>query len=144
MILKTIEDLEEDDGKNKISLEFRHNNKLINEDKYYLGLSFPQFLNLTAKYKSLDSGKELFSIKRFRHIYAVGGIYIPFDFFGLGDETAILDLSTWVRYLPGQLPVIDGNIRYQHNQTFWFGTGVSYNATSHFEGGFLAGYNRVW
>ena len=110
-----------------------------NDDKYYLGLSFPQFLNLTAKYKSLDSGKELFSIKRFRHIYAVGGLYIPFDFFGLGDETAILDLSTWVRYLPGQLPVIDGNVRYQHNQTFWFGTGVSSNATSHFEVGFLAG-----
>ena len=110
-----------------------------NEDKYYLGLSFPQFMNLTATFKSVNTGKEIFSIKRFRHIYAVGGVYIPFDFFGLGDETAILDLSSWVRYLPGQLPVIDGNIRYQHNQTFWFGAGVSTNATSHFEVGFLAG-----
>lgn len=110
-----------------------------NEDKYYLGLSFPQFMNLTATFKSMNTGKEIFSIKRFRHIYAVGGVYIPFDFFGLGDETAILDLSSWVRYLPGQLPVIDGNIRYQHNQTFWFGAGVSTNATSHFEVGFLAG-----
>lgn len=108
-----------------------------NEDKYYLGISFPQFMNLTAKYKI--SEKELFSIKRYRHIYAVGGIYIPFDFFGLGDETAILDVSGWIRYLPNQLPVIDGNIRYQHNQTFWFGAGVSSNATSHFEVGFLAG-----
>jgi hypothetical protein len=50
-----------------------------------------------------------------------------------------LDLSTWVRYLPGQLPVIDGNVRYQHNQTFWFGAGVSSNETYHFEVGFLAG-----
>lgn len=108
-----------------------------NEDKYYLGISFPQFMNLTAKYKI--SEKELFSIKRYRHIYAVGGIYIPFDFFGLGDETAILDVSGWIRYLPNQLPVIDANIRYQHNQTFWFGAGVSSNATSHFEVGFLAG-----
>jgi type IX secretion system PorP/SprF family membrane protein len=108
-----------------------------NEDKYYLGISFPQFMNLTAKFKSAD--KELFSIKRYRHVYAVGGIYIPFDFFGLGDETAILDISGWIRYLPSQLPVLDGNIRYQHNQTFWFGAGVSSNATSHFEVGFLAG-----
>ena len=108
-----------------------------NEDKYYLGISFPQFMNLTAKFKSAE--KELFSIKRYRHVYALGGIYIPFDFFGLGDETAILDVSGWIRYLPGQLPVLDGNIRYQHNQTFWFGAGVSSNATSHFEVGFLAG-----
>ena len=108
-----------------------------NEDKYYLGISFPQFMNLTAKFKSAE--KELFSIKRYRHIYAVGGIYIPFDFFGLGDETAILDVSGWIRYLPNQLPVLDGNIRYQHNQTFWFGAGVSSSATSHFEVGFLAG-----
>lgn len=108
-----------------------------NEDKYYLGISFPQFMNLTAKFKSAE--KELFSIKRYRHIYAVGGIYIPFDFFGLGDETAILDVSGWIRYLPNQLPVLDGNIRYQHNQTFWFGAGVSTSATSHFEVGFLAG-----
>ena len=108
-----------------------------NEDKYYLGISFPQFMNLTAKFKSAE--KELFSIKRYRHVYAVGGIYIPFDFFGLGDETAILDVSGWIRYLPGQLPVLDGNIRYQHNQTFWFGAGASSNATSHFEVGFLAG-----
>ena len=108
-----------------------------NEDKYYMGISFPQFMNMTAKFKSAE--KELFSIKRYRHVYAVGGIYIPFDFFGLGDETAILDVSGWIRYLPGQLPVLDGNIRYQHNQTFWFGAGVSSNATSHFEVGFLAG-----
>lgn len=108
-----------------------------NEDKYYLGISFPQFMNLTAKFKSAE--KELFSIKRYRHIYAVGGVYIPFDFFGLGDETAILDVSGWIRYLPNQLPVLDGNIRYQHNQTFWFGAGVSTSATSHFEVGFLAG-----
>lgn len=108
-----------------------------NEDKYYLGISFPQFMNLTAKFRNLD--KELFSVKRYRHVYAVGGLNIPFDFFGLGDETAILDLSAWIRYLPNQLPVIDGNIRYQHNQTFWFGAGVSSNATSHFEVGFLAG-----
>lgn len=108
-----------------------------NEDKYYLGISFPQFMNLTAKFKSAE--KELFSIKRYRHIYAVGGIYIPFDFLGLGDETAILDVSGWIRYLPNQLPVLDGNIRYQHNQTFWFGAGVSTSATSHFEVGFLAG-----
>lgn len=108
-----------------------------NEDKYYLGISFPQFMNLTAKFKSAE--KELFSIKRYRHIYAVGGIYIPFDFFGLGDETAILDVSGWIRYLPNQLPILDGNIRYQHNQTFWFGAGVSTSATSHFEVGFLAG-----
>lgn len=108
-----------------------------NEDKYYMGISFPQFMNMTSKFKSAE--KELFSIKRYRHVYAVGGIYIPFDFFGLGDETAILDVSGWIRYLPGQLPVLDGNIRYQHNQTFWFGAGVSSNATSHFEVGFLAG-----
>ena len=108
-----------------------------NEDKYYMGISFPQFMNMTAKFKSAE--KELFSIKRYRHVYAVGGIYIPFDFFGLGDETAMLDVSGWIRYLPGQLPVLDGNIRYQHNQTFWFGAGVSSNATSHFEVGFLAG-----
>jgi type IX secretion system PorP/SprF family membrane protein len=110
-----------------------------NSDKYYLGISFPQFMNLTAKFKSINTEKEIFSIKRLRHIYAVGGVYIPFNFFGLGDETAILDLSSWVRYLPGQLPVIDGNIRYQHNQTFWFGAGISSNAISHFEVGFLAG-----
>jgi type IX secretion system PorP/SprF family membrane protein len=108
-----------------------------NEDKYYLGISFPQFMNLTAKFKTAE--KELFSIKRFRHIYAVGGMFIPFDFFGLGDETAILDISGWMRYLPGQFPVLDGNIRYQHNQTFWFGAGVSSQAISHFEVGFLAG-----
>jgi hypothetical protein len=108
-----------------------------NEDKYYMGISFPQFMNMTSKFKSAE--KELFSIKRYRHVYAVGGIYIPFDFFGLGDETALLDVSGWIRYLPGQLPVLDGNIRYQHNQTFWFGAGVSSNATSHFEVGFLAG-----
>jgi len=108
-----------------------------NADKFYLGVSFPQFLNLTARFRNAE--KELFTTRRFRHIYGVGGMYIPFDFFGLGDETAILDVSTWIRYLPGQLPLVDGNIRYQHNQTFWFGAGLSTASISHFEVGFLAG-----
>ncbi|MFM8451007.1 MAG: PorP/SprF family type IX secretion system membrane protein [Haliscomenobacter sp.] len=110
-----------------------------NEDSYYLGLSFPQLLGGRIHAGQADPASASLLLNRPRHIYGVAGVYIPFDFFGLGDETALLDISAWLRYVPGALPQLDGNIRYQHNQTFWVGTGVSTSGVSHVEVGFLAG-----
>lgn len=111
----------------------------LNEESYYLGLSFPQLLGGRVHVGKNNPELSSFLLNRPRHIYGVAGVYVPFDFFGLGDETALLDISAWVRYLPGMLPQLDGNIRYQHNQTFWVGTGVSTSGVSHMEVGFLAG-----
>lgn len=111
----------------------------LHEDTYYLGLSFPQLLGGRLPIGSQDDVRTALLLNRPRHIYGVAGMYIPFDFFGLGDETALLDVSAWLRYLPGTLPQLDGNIRYQHNQTFWVGGGASSSGVSHFEVGFLAG-----
>ena len=108
------------------------------KDDYYFGISFPQLFAQRLNIGE-NSNSPFNLLNRPRHIYGVAGMYIPFDFFGLGDETALLDISAWLRYIPGSLPILDGNIRYQHNQTFWVGSGVSSNGVSHFEAGFLAG-----
>jgi len=107
------------------------------KDDYYLGLSFPRLFaqQLIASEGSAPTAH----LNRPTHLYAVAGMYVPFDFFGLGDETALLDISAWIRYIPGNLPILDTNLRYQHNQTFWFGSGISSNGVCHFETGFLAG-----
>lgn len=107
------------------------------KDDYYLGLSFPRLF--AQKLHSKEENAPNVYLSRPTHLYAVAGMYVPFDFFGLGDETALLDISGWVRYIPGNLPILDGNLRYQHNQTFWLGTGISSNGVCHFETGFLAG-----
>ncbi|MEM9990864.1 MAG: PorP/SprF family type IX secretion system membrane protein [Bacteroidota bacterium] len=130
-------------------------------DIFYIGLSAPQLLGLTTQFS--NSNMEGFAIKRPRHFYAIGGGYIPFDFFGLGDESSFLELSSWVRYTPFRAQNgsythhkfrIDGNIRYLHNQIFWAGVGIGaafppfeeestattfFPMIGHVEIGFLAG-----
>lgn len=107
------------------------------EDDYYLGISFPQLF--AQRLKVSEENRPTAHLNRPTHLYAVAGMYVPFDFFGLGDETALLDISGWIRYIPGSLPIVDANLRYQHNQTFWLGSGISSNGVCHFETGFLAG-----
>lgn len=111
----------------------------FNEDAYYFGVSMPQLLGGAIRPLKKEVNVPGLLTNRPRHFYAVAGMYVPFDFFGLGDETALLDISAWLRYVPGALPQLDGNIRYQHNQTFWVGAGVSSAGVSHAEVGFLAG-----
>ena len=79
-----------------------------------------------------------------RFFFAVAGLYIPVNFLGWTDETSFVDASTWIRYLPGQLPQVDTNIRYQMNQIFWLGTGFSTNKIGHAEVGFLFSNTNQW
>ncbi len=131
-------------------------------DVLYAGLSVPQILGLTTEFNNKQDDLA-FAVNRPRHFYAVVGGYIPFDFFGLGDETSFLELSSWARYTPfrdkgsdftSHRFRIDGNARYLHNQIFWLGLGVGaslppfrdpalsqnfWPMIGHVEAGFLAG-----
>lgn len=95
-------------------------------DMIYGGLSMPQLLGLNLKFQD-ETGN--FSIQQLRHIYGVAGFYKYFN------EQSFIEPSVWFKYAPNAPMQFDMNIRYQHQQLFWVGTGMSSSKILHFEGG---------
>lgn len=106
------------------------------KDKFYVGVSIPQLLGPESQ---LDGDGRDFSIKQVQHYYGVAGYYMPFDFFGWGDESSYLESSVWLKYVPSTNVHYDMNMRYVNNQLFWFGLGGSSTGMGHVEAGLLAG-----
>lgn len=99
-------------------------------DVIYGGVSVPQLLGLDIEFR--DNQGE-YGIEQKRHIYGVAGYYKYFN------ELSFFQPSVWVRYVPNAPLQLDFLGRYQHNRTFWVGTGFSTSKIVHFEGGVFVG-----
>lgn len=70
-----------------------------------------------------------FPLTRIPHFYATAGLYKFLDAF------SFLEVSTWFRYVRHVPPILDINVRYQRNQQYWVGTGLSSAGDLHAEFG---------
>ncbi|HMQ47450.1 MAG TPA: PorP/SprF family type IX secretion system membrane protein [Saprospiraceae bacterium] len=104
----------------------RLGSRYFSKDNIYVGLSVPQILG--ARYVVLDEAREG-SIERVRHYYLSGGWYHFFN------SDSFLELSSWVKYLPGNGFNADINARFQPGRTIWFGGGLNMNGIIHLESG---------
>lgn len=100
------------------------------EDYLYAGLSVPQILGLDL---SLSDPNGDISVQRVRHYYTNAGHYHFFN------DDSFIESSFWLRYVPSAPLSLDVNARYQINQYFWLGIGVSSSANLHAETGFCLG-----
>lgn len=103
---------------------------IFNEDYVYGGLSIPQVLGLNLNFSD-EFGE--FNLKRKQHFYAMLGMYK----FLSGDS--FLQPSAWIRYVANAPVSVDINLRYQINDSFYFGAGGSISGNFHFETGFILG-----
>ena len=104
--------------------------ELKNRDVIYIGASVPQILNLTQTFTDENSS---FDFSRIRHYYGTASYY---RFLG---EVSHLELSAWVRYLPGVPINYDGNLRYRMSDLMYIGVGWNSAGLGHFEAGFYLG-----
>ncbi len=100
-------------------------------DRLYGGISMPQVFGLNSVFE--DDNKEAFSINRVRHYYGMLGLYKYLN------EQHFLEPSIWLKYVPNAPIQADFNLRFQYNDVFWMGGGVSTSGTLHIEVGVLAG-----
>ena len=103
---------------------------IFNDDYVYAGASIPQVLGLNLNFED-ENGE--YNLKRKQHFYAVLGMYKFLS------EDSFLQPSAWVRYVANAPVSVDFNLRYQINQSFYFGGGGSLAGTFHFETGFILG-----
>lgn len=99
-------------------------------DVIYAGLSVPQLLGLDIQFRD---NQGTYGIEQQRHVYGVAGYYKYFN------ELSFFQPSVWVRYVPNAPVQFDLLARYQHNRTFWVGTGIATSKIIHFEGGVFIG-----
>ena len=102
----------------------------FNEDFVYAGASVPQVLGLNINFAD-DNGE--YNLKRKQHFYAMVGMYKFLS------EDSFLQPSAWVRYVANAPVSVDFNLRYQINESFYFGAGSSLSGNFHFETGFILG-----
>lgn len=97
-------------------------------DVFFAGISVPRLFGFNTQFKN-DNGS--FNIKQERHYYGYIGMYKYFN------ETTFIEPSIWIKYVANTPVQVDFNIRYQHRQLFWVGTGASTANLIHFEVGFF-------
>lgn len=99
---------------------------ILGGDVIYAGFSIPQLLAHTTNFNQ-NGGN--FSIEQKRHYFVVAGYYKYLN------EVNFIESSIWWKKtanVPNQLNL---NMRYQHNNRFWAGTGYSSSKTLHVEAG---------
>ena len=99
-------------------------------DYFYSGVSIPQLFGLNLQFKDTDGQ---FATKRIQHFYGMAG-WIHY----LTDES-YLEPSVWVKYAPNAPFNADINLKYQMNNVFWLGTGISLGKMFHAETGVVLG-----
>lgn len=97
-------------------------------ERFYAGISVPQLLGLSSRFQS---GSSSYDIRRVQHYYALAGGYINLPY----SNTAFLEPSVWLRYVPHAPFSVDVNLRYQFNETFWIGAGAGASKVLHLEFG---------
>ncbi len=100
------------------------------DNRFYMGASMPQLLNLNTQYTRRD---ESFSIERQAHYYAIMGGFIPF---GGRQPTFYLEPSIWLRYVENTPISLDANLRLNFQNAFWLGAGYSISNTFHLDMGY--------
>ncbi len=108
------------------------------QDVFYGGISVPQTFGLSVPFKREDGGK--FTIKRNQHIFIVLGGYISLP----GQETSFFEPSLWVRSVQHAPISIDVNLRYQHKNIVWMGTGWGSARVLHLETGLILDGKKEW
>jgi len=96
---------------------------------FYSGVSIPQVLGLEIFYDQLQNTD--FKLTRVRHYYGIVGFLRETD---LGQY---LDLSGWVKFVPGAPINVDVLARYQLQRAFWVGAGLSSRRAAHLEAGLV-------
>lgn len=104
----------------------------FDDDYVFGGISVPQVFGLDLEFENPNG---TFRTRRVQHVYANAGIY-----HFLNDES-FLEATTWIKYAPNAPINADVNLRYQMQQNFWAGFGVSTAANMHVEAGFILGDN---
>ena len=99
-------------------------------DYFYSGVSIPQLFGLNLQFKDTDGQ---FATKRIQHFYGMAG-WIHY----LTDES-YLEPSVWAKYAPNAPFNADINLKYQMNNVFWLGTGISLGKMFHAETGVVLG-----
>ena len=107
----------------------------LDDDKFYAGLSIPQVIGLNLNFKD-DTGD--FNIKRVQHFYGLLGLIKHFN------DSNFIETSMWLKYAPNSPFNADFNIRYQMQNRFWLGTGMSTAGTFHLEAGLISGENTLY
>ena len=103
-----------------------------NNDYFYSGVSIPQLFGLNLQFKDADGQ---FATRRIQHFYGMAG-WIHYL-----NEEAYLEPSTWIKYAPNAPFNADFNLKFQMNNTFWLGTGISLSKMFHAETGVVIGEN---
>lgn len=96
------------------------------DNKFYLGLSVPQLLNINQE----SNG---FAIERQAHFYAMMG-----GFLGFGGKNArfFIEPSVWLRRVPEVPLSLDSNLRLNFQNVFWLGAGYSLSNALHADLGY--------
>ena len=100
------------------------------DNRFYMGASMPQLLNLNTQYSSREGG---FSVERQAHYYAMMGGFIPF---GGRQATFYLEPSVWLRYVENTPISLDANLRLNFQNAFWLGVGYSISNNLHVDMGY--------
>lgn len=96
------------------------------DDNIYAGVSVPQVLGVETE---IVGPNNTVTIKRVPHYFGTLGWYHFIN------EDAFLEVSGWVKYIPGLRPNIDLMGRIQPSRTLWAGAGFNLNGIVHLEFG---------
>ncbi|MCB9267141.1 MAG: PorP/SprF family type IX secretion system membrane protein [Lewinellaceae bacterium] len=97
------------------------------DNTFFAGLSVPQVFHLNTQ------GKDGFRAERTPHYMAMAGGYIPLR---ASRGFSYLEPSAMLKAAPGLPLNLDVNLRYNHQNAFWIGTGYNLAAGIHLETGY--------